>query len=203
MIEETKKDWTEKVLNLLPTDGSEMQAKDIYANGVKNGISHITIERKLEFLSKAKSIKRRVANHKEVYYSRQENIRLAILAEKFEKEIIASLSQTRFEVQGFADFVSEEVKKKNGKGLTEETKKEIREDKLVVDEIFFPKLLESFFKMFRIMLSPKLKDEDFYIDSRGHTIPRALIEEKKINQSDIDEWRKRSNQHEKKWKDIK
>jgi hypothetical protein len=186
---ENKDQLGKKVLYLLPIDGSEMRAKEIYEKGEANGITHITIQRKLDSLAKNKSLKRRIANHKEVYYSRQENDRIENLTESFFSEIKSTLEEIPVEAKttrkGLLDFASDFLK---GANLSENLKKQIVGDieTSSIGRITYFLLLGRVFEIIK-MVEPELNNEDFYVDSEGSIVPKDLVDER-ISYDERSEW---------------
>lgn len=181
-----------KVLNLFLADGSEMRAKEIYEKGESKGISHITIQRKLNSLVKNNSLKRRIANHKEVYYSRQENIRIENLTESYFSELRLILEEIPFEAKmmrkGLTDFTSDFLK---GANLSDNLKKQIMEDidSSGTGRIVYFLLLKHVFETIK-MAEPVLSNEEFYVDSKGSIVPKDLVD-KRISYDERSEWLKK------------
>jgi Fe2+ or Zn2+ uptake regulation protein len=185
MISEDK--LGKKVLNLFHVNGSEMRAKEIYERGKAKGISHITIQRKLDMLAKNGSLKRRSAEHKEVYYSRQESVRLTQLIDDVTREVITSLNAIPSELSTLATFVSNE-EKIAGKGITKNAEKLLDNlSRTKIDTVVMQKLIDGYFKVLKRNLPNQWKTKGFYVNLEGRIIPGELVDEK-IKDSDITKW---------------
>ena len=93
-------DYENRILKLLPSDGSEVRAQIIFTElrkhpkkGATSVLSSSTIQKYLGRLEARGEIKRIQKSHKEVYYKRCEDVRLRHLIEEFTKELEASLAQ--------------------------------------------------------------------------------------------------------------
>jgi Fe2+ or Zn2+ uptake regulation protein len=95
-------DYENRILKLLPSDGSKVRAQRIFNELMKHprkgetsspSSSSSTIQKYLGRLETRGEIKRIQKSHKEVYYKRCEDVRLRHLIEEFTKEVETSLAQ--------------------------------------------------------------------------------------------------------------
>lgn len=154
----------EKVLDLLPADGSWVRTLIIYLQAENSAVSRITVERKLEQLTSEGFIERRQLNGKCVYYRRCEEVRMRALMEEFVRKIEGSLSTLPAAMGDFGKHIEKELV---AKGLSTKEAKEIAEEtinsKMVQEDAILQRLASVTYELMRASLPRALKDEGFCI----------------------------------------
>ena len=178
MVKERSDDLDKKVLNLLPADGSEVRAKEVYAKAEANRIPKITVERKLAALEKERFIRRRQKSQKEVYYSRREVARIEHFINDFLQEIDGTLSKLPVEMR---DFEKQLIEGSRTKAAGRDAAKILRSEPIYLRSLIMNALLRKVFEMYKATLHPQVRDKDFYLgyfDQSLHHAWRSEVEGK-------------------------
>jgi len=154
----------ERVLDLLPADGSWIRTQIIYMEAENSNVSRITVERKLEKLTANGLIERRQLNGKCVYYRRCEEVRMQRLMEEFVRKIEGSLSTLPAAI---GDWGKEIEKELVAKGVSVQEAKAIAEEtvnaRMVQEDAVLRRLASVTFELMRANLPAQLMNEEFYI----------------------------------------
>jgi hypothetical protein len=170
-------DLDKKILNLLPIDGSEMRAKDLYAKAEAEKLVRLTVERKLVAFAKQGIIYRRQESPKKVYYSRREKIRVEHLINDFVQEI-GSILSSEVPVRLDRDkriLIEGSLRKDEARYMAEM----LRSNPRYLEIEIIHTVLRKIHKMVIASLPEQLKDKEYYIgafDDRIQLHPRSTVE---------------------------
>lgn len=171
----------QKILDLMPIDGSEIRAKNLYAKAEVQGLWRLTVENKLKEFEKKGFVSRRQESPKAVYYSRRERVRIEHLINDFLKDIRSTLDRLPSQIDGIETQLRE-IDRSTPVSTRKQIATTLRNNPKFLKGKIVAALLRRVFKMLNDDLPEPLRDHEFYVgafDDGVHMIPRDLI--KKAN----------------------
>jgi predicted transcriptional regulator len=171
--------YEEEILKMLPVDGSEMRAQELYRTAwKKRRFSSATVNRHLPNLIKKKFVERIQKSHKEVYYSRREMVRVEHLINDFVQEI-GSILSSEVPVRLDKDksvLIEGSLRKDEARYMAGM----LRSCPVYLENVIIHTVLRKVHKMVIASGSEKLKDTEYYIgafdDGSIRLYPRSYIE---------------------------
>lgn len=168
--------YKNRILNLLPLDGSKIRSKDIHSKARQMGIGPNTVQNYLNMLVGEGSVTAIAERPKEVYYSRCEDVRIKHLIDDFMQEIDNTLSELPLELRI--------VERKLEKGSLTETEGKKAVEILSHDQTYLKGLIVNTLyhkvcEMVKANLPDNMKGKEYYIGDFGrglHLVPRGLVE---------------------------
>lgn len=182
-MEKRLSELDEKVLKLLlPLDGSWSKMQLVFDIGEVEGISHITVQRKIKELKERGFIERWKAskNQKGVYYRRYEGVRI----EKLINDAMQDISETLDQLPGeISDIEKQLIEGSITKAEGEKAVEILRNEPAFLKGQIMNMLVRKVCKLLNDNLPEPLRGKDYYIgvfdEEPVRLVPRSIVEDEK------------------------